>query len=254
MTDTPQPFDLANYVKEITESAKYLKMLVYGFPKVGKTTFAGTAPNPLFIAVEPGIVTLVKNEENRERFKNVRWIGCKNIEALNVITQSLRAGQVPDRETVVLDTLSEFEDKVLQSYMNKVVADGKKDNLWNPEWPEYKAVTGMLKQAILELRDLPRHVVVLCHLRDDPDKSRGGMNVYRPDLMPKLGNSLTAMFNLVGYMFKEDVNGQPVVKMRVEPTPNIVAGNHIWSGAAIIENPTFDMFQLERAMNVVRSE
>lgn len=244
-------FDLANYVKEITESAKYLKMLVYGFPKVGKTTFAGTAPKPLFIAVEPGIVTLVKNPENRERFKDVRWMGCKNINGLNIITQALRDGQVPDRETIVLDTLSEFEDKVMQHYMNQLVASGKKDNLWNPEWPEYKAITGMLKQAMMELRDIPRHVIVLCHLRDDPDKSRGGMNVYRPDLMPKLGNSLTAMFNLVGYMYKEN----EVVKMRVEPTPNIVAGNHIWSGDAIIENPTFDMFQLERAINNdVRSE
>lgn len=243
-------FDLANYVKEITESARYLKMLVYGFPKVGKTTFAGTAPNPLFIAVEPGIVTLVKNAENKERFKNVRWIGCKNMTGLTVITEHLRAGQVPDRETIVLDTLSEFEDKVLQQMMDGLVASGKKENQYNPEWPEYKAVTAMLKKAILELRDIPRHIIVLCHLRDDPDKSRGGMNVYRPDLMPKLGNSLTAMFNLVGYMYKEN----EVVKMRVEPTPNIVAGNHIWSGAAIIDNPTFDMFQLERAINDVRSE
>lgn len=246
----PNDFDLANYVKEITESARYLKMLVYGFPKVGKTTFAGTAPHPLFIAVEPGIVTLVKNAENKERFKDVRWIGCKNISGLTMITESLRAGQVPDRETIVLDTLSEFEDKVLQQHMDGLVDMGKKENRYNPEWPEYKAVTGMLKKAILELRDIPRHIIVLAHLRDDPDKSRGGMNVYRPDLMPKLGNSLTAMFNLVGYMYKEN----EVVKMRVEPTPNIVAGNHIWSGAAIIDNPTFDMFQLERAINDVRSE
>lgn len=243
MTDA-QPFDLANYMKEISASAQYLKMLIYGDPKVGKTTFAGTSPNPLFLAIEPGIITLVKNEANRERFKDVRWIGCKNLEALNVITQSLRAGQAPDRQTIVLDTLTEFEDKVLQQYMDKVVDSGQKENRYNPEWPEYKAVTAMLKKAILELRDIQRHIVVLCHCRDDADKSRGGMNVDRPALMPKLGSSLTAMFNLVGYMYKEN----EVVKMRVEPTLNIVAGNHIWDGPAIIENPTFDMFTLETAL------
>lgn len=246
MTDTPQPFDLAAMMKDVSESAKYLKMLIYGDPKVGKTTFAGTAPSPLFLAVEPGTVVLIKNKENKERFKDTKVLDLPNMATLNRVNIALRNNQAPDRKTIVIDTLSEFEDRVLGQYMKYAINKGitKNTNEFNPEFAEYKAVTGMLKTAMIQLRDLERHVIVLCHGRDDADKTRGGMSVDRPGLMPSLSKSLTGMFNLIGYMF---VDSDGIHKMRVKPTPNIVAGNHLWDGDPVVDNPTFDIF--ERAIN-----
>lgn len=247
MTD-PQPFDLAAYAQDITESANYLKMLVYGDPKVGKTTFAGTAPSPLFLAVEPGTVVLIKNEENRARFKDTKVIRPQSIKALETVVTALREGQMPDRKTIVLDTLSEFQHRVLMQWTKTAMQAGLTENRNElaPTWPEYNSVTNMLRKAIWELRDLNRHVIVLCHNRDDKDKTRGGVAVDRPALLPALGNSLTAMFNLVGYMYKNE-NGVPM--MQVEASPTVVAGSHIWDGPSIIENPTFDIFNLgERAV------
>jgi len=250
MTDTPQPFDLAACAQDITESAKYLKMLIYGDPKVGKTTFAGTAPSPLFLAVEPGTVVLVKNEENRARFKDTKVIDLTNMTMFNRIVSALNAGQMPDRKTIVLDTLSEFQHRVLMQWTGHAMNAGltKLDNAYAPEWPEFNSTTNILKKAIWELRDVKRHVIVLCHCRDDKDKTRGGLSIDRPALMPALGASLTAMFNLVGYMF---VDSDGVTKMRVQAAPTVVAGSHIWSGPPIIENPTFDTFSFERANDVI---
>ena len=246
MTDTPPAFDLATYAKDVTESAKYLKMLIYGDPKVGKTTFAGTAPSPLFLAVEPGTVVLVKNEENRARFKDTKVMEVKNMTMFNRVMGALRAGQMPDRKTIVLDTLSEFQHRVLMQWTKHAMDTGlsKNDNFLTPEWPEYNATTNMLKKAMWEFRDLERHIIVIAHCRDDSDKTRGGMSVDRPALMPSLGAQVAAMFNLVGYMF---VDHDGVTKMRVQASPTVVAGSHIWSGAPIVDNPEFDTFKIERA-------
>jgi hypothetical protein len=242
MTDVPAAkFDLDSAMKPILEASRYFKFLVYGDPKVGKTTFAATAPNPLILAVEPGTAVLTKNEENRKRFAHVKEYPCESLKVLEEVIAATRAGQGADRETYVFDTLTEFEDRTLAAYMKYIVkANPDKDkNEYNPEWPEYKAVTAILRKAMLELRDLEKHIIVICHCRDDADKTRGGMSVDRPALMPKLSSTLLGMFNLIGYMY---VDYDGTYRMRVVPTPNIVAGNHIWSGEAVIDNPTFDMF------------
>jgi hypothetical protein len=248
MTDAapPKPFDLADFMKDISESAKYLKMLIYGEPKVGKTTFAGTAPSPLFLTVEPGTVVLLKDEANRERFKDVKTLDLKNVSTLNRVVAGLNAGQVPDRKTIVLDSLSEFEKRCLLDWNKHAMSAGLTENRnqYAPTWPEYNSVTNILRQAIWNLRDVERHVIIICHTRDDKDKTRGGLSVDRPALMPSLGNSLAAMFNLVGFMSRDN-DGK--ISMQVEGTATVVAGSHIWSGPSIIENPTFDTFNLERA-------
>lgn len=238
-------FDLSTFAKDISESAKYLKMLVYGDPKVGKTTFAGTAPSPLFLTVEPGTVVLIKNEENRARFKDTKTLDLKNITMFNRIISALREGQMPDRKTIVLDSLTEFQHRVLMQWSEHAMKTGltKLNNPYAPEWPEYNSVTNILKKAMWEFRDVERHIIVIAHCRDDADKSSGGMRIDRPALMPALGSTLTAMFNHVGYMFME--NGIP--KMRVEASPTVVAGSHLWDGPPVVENPTFDMFNPERA-------
>jgi phage nucleotide-binding protein len=248
MTDTQAPpaFDLASLVRPVSESARYLKLLVYGDPKVGKTTFAATAPAPLFLTVEPGTVVLLKNEENRERFADVQTVDLKSITRLNQIMAALREGQMPERKTIVLDSLSEFQHRILMQWSDHAMKSGltKLNNPYAPEWPEYNSVTNILKKAMWELRDLDRHIIVIAHDRDDEDKNKGGMRIHRPALMPALGNTLAAMFNLVGRMFR-DSDG--VVKMKVVASPTEVAGSHLWDGPPVIENPTFDTFSFERA-------
>lgn len=246
MTDTIQAFDLGSISKTLQDAPLYLKMLIYGDPKVGKTTFAGTAPSPYFLAVEPGVAVLRKNEENKRRFADTKVVDVPNMTWFNRIVSALREGQLPDRKTVVLDTLTEFQDRVLMQWTKHAMSSGLTDNPneFAPTWPEFNSTTNILKKAVRELRDLQRHVIVIAHCRDDKDKTRGGMQVDRPALMPSLGNSTAAMFNLVGYM---EVNSNGVHTMRVVPTPNIVAGNHVWDGPPVIENPTFNMFLPERA-------
>lgn len=245
MSDVPQVIDLSSIATFLKDDPLYLKILVYGDPKTGKTTFAGTAPSPLFLRTEPGVSVLRKNEENKNRFKDTMVLDIPNASRFNSVVESLRAGQLPDRKTVVLDSLTELQDIVLRQWTKHAMASGLTDNRneYAPTWPEFNSVTNILKKLVRELRDIQRHVIVIAHSRDDKDTTRGGMRVERPGLMPSLGNTLAAMFNVVGYMEMRD--GVPV--MRVVATPNIVAGNHVWDGPPEIPNPTFDMF-LERAV------
>src|SRR5260221_8869191 len=166
MTNT-QSFDLAALAKPISESARYLKMLIYGDPKVGKTTFAATAPAPLFLTVEPGTVVLLKNAENRERFKDVQTVDLKSITMFNRIIGALRQGQMPDRKTIVLDSLSEFQQRVLMQWTTHAMGSGLTDNKneYAPTWPEFNSVTNILRKVMWEFRDVERHIIVICHNR-----------------------------------------------------------------------------------------
>lgn len=69
--------------------------LIYGPPKIGKSTLASTFPNALFVATEPGL-----------RFLNVMQTKCPDWVRFRDIIKQLRMPEAKDRyRTVVIDTV-----------------------------------------------------------------------------------------------------------------------------------------------------
>jgi hypothetical protein len=228
-------------IQDLATASKYVKMLVHGDPKTGKTVFAATAPKPLILDVERGTRSLTDAYWGN-KFSHVKVVPLNSMNDLRAAVTAARAGELAAYETLVLDTLTEFEDRTLAAYMRYAVSKNSEKNPYNPEWPEYKAVTGMIREQLIQLRDIDKHIIFITHSRNDADKSRGGMAVERPDIMPKLAASLTGMVDVIGYTMAPE-NG--VYKMRIVPTFNIIAGSRIKFETEVLENPSFDMFQLE---------
>lgn len=228
-------------VQGIEQASKYIKMLIHGSPKTGKTVFSATAPRPLFLDVERGMRSLT-DPFWKGKFDHVAAFPLNSMNDLREAVTAARGGELEAYDTLVLDTLTEFEDRTLAAYMRYTVSKNPERNVYNPEWAEYKAVTGMIREQLIQLRDVEKNIIMVCHTRNDEDKTRGGMRVERPDIMPKLSTSLTGMVDVIGYSFVQD----DIHKMRIVPTMNIVAGSRIKFDAVVLENPTFDMFQLEQ--------
>lgn len=82
-----------------------IKVVVYGDAGVGKTTLMGTAPNPLIISAEAGLLSL--------RGKDVPYIEVANMEELYEAYQFATSPEADRFETICLDSISEIAEIVL---------------------------------------------------------------------------------------------------------------------------------------------
>lgn len=84
-----------------------IKVVVYGDAGVGKTTLMGTAPNPLIISAEAGLLSL--------RGKDVPYIEVSNMDELYEAYQFATSPEADRFETICLDSISEIAEIVLAS-------------------------------------------------------------------------------------------------------------------------------------------
>src|SRR5512140_3187219 len=86
-------------VKAASTTQGKLKMVVYGNSGVGKTVFASTAPKPLFLSVEAGLLSIAH--------KDIDVVEINSTEDLNGAFDLLKNGK-HQYESVVLDSLTEM--------------------------------------------------------------------------------------------------------------------------------------------------
>lgn len=109
----PKPADdWASYLDEMEGGAP--KIIVYGLPGVGKSTFANTTPSPVFLQFEDGL----------RRIKCKKSPLIKTWESVMDEFKRLASKEHPFR-TVVLDTLDSLE-KIIH---NRVAKDNRKDSI-----------------------------------------------------------------------------------------------------------------------------
>ena len=107
---------MAILIKKYSPTSHKLKALIYGNPKTGKTTFAGTAPKPLFICAENGLLSIAS--------KSPDYVEVKTLQELKDLYGRLKSTS-PDYDTIVIDSLSEIS-KIIKDNLtncgNKVMA------------------------------------------------------------------------------------------------------------------------------------
>lgn len=167
-----------------------VKALVYGPAGAGKTVLATTAPNPVIISAEAGLLSI--------RHKDVPVITVTSIEEVHEAYQFLmHSSEGKAFDTVCLDSLSEI---------GEVVLNDEKKKTRDPR-QAYGALAEQASDLIRAFRDLPeRHVYMTAKMSQEKDGLTGAL-LYGPS-MPgaKLGQSL-------GYFFDE------VFCLRMEKDP-----------------------------------
>jgi hypothetical protein len=146
----------------------YLRVVVGGITKSGKTHFASTWPKPLFIAdaAEGGADTLKEMSKNQES-RNLWWDPktpptVHEIENMMEFPQevtklvNLAAQKKFPFQTVVVDSISIYAQRVLRE---KKRNDPGQDNR-----QRYGDLADALSAQIDRLHSLPCHVVWLCHI------------------------------------------------------------------------------------------
>jgi len=157
-----------------TDRASYengIKSLIYGESGSGKTTLCGTAPDPIILSAEAGLLAL--------RRKSIPVIEIKTMTDLEeAYLWLLKAKEAEQFQTACLDSLSEIGEVVLATEIRRA-----KD----PRQAYGELITKMT-QLIRSFRDLPRkHVVMLAKVEPFKDEMTGIVK-YGPS-MP--GNKLS---------------------------------------------------------------
>ena len=185
-----------------------IKVLVYGRAGMGKTTLCGTAPRPLIISAESGLLPL--------RGKRIPVIEVKDMksvwDAYNWVASSRDAQHL---DTICLDSLSEIAEVVL-------AAEKKKTR--DPR----QAYGGLIDEMIglvKGFRDLPHKHVVVTAKEVAATNPVTGVTRYGPKAPGQtVGPELPYLFDEVFYAsIGRDQSGAPFHYLRTRPDSQVDA-------------------------------
>lgn len=183
-----------------------VKILVYGSAGIGKTTLCATAPAPVIISNESGMLSLAKR--NLERMfgvdsagitYNIPVIEITNIQGLEQAYEWCRSSaEAKNFRTICLDSLSEMAEVVLNN-AKKTSKDPRQ---------AYGELIERMEDFIRKFRDLPDKNVYFSAKMEAFKDEFSGMVRYGPS-MPgaKLGQKLPYFFD---EMFRLGIGQDPV--------------------------------------------
>lgn len=134
-----------------------LRLVVYGDPGVGKTTFALSAPRPLVIDSDGGLVSAALQGIEALR---VEPEGFKTLEQIYLWAKQ----HSNEFDTIVFDSLTELQQMLLDELIfesKESYGRERKMALPMPEQSEYGASARQLHRVLHEFRRLGKHLIVI---------------------------------------------------------------------------------------------
>jgi len=167
-------------IKSTNQSVSSVKAIIYGASGVGKTMLAATAPKPIILSAEAGLLSLAKNDIDSIDVKTVDDV----MEAYQWLTESKEAEKY---ETIMLDSISEISEIYLAA-LKKVNKDPR---------AAYGQLATDVTSMIRAFRDIThKHIVFIS--KSAKIENDVGISIERPMLPGKnLTNGIMYHFDLV---------------------------------------------------------
>lgn len=188
-------------LEEFTES---VNMCIYSDPGVGKTVFAGTAPNALFLAVEAGTVSAKRQGSTADLWPINTW------DDLQAAYDWLHDN--PDVYTwVIIDTATQMQRLCMRGILNAAVAENRSRDLDIPALQDWNKYYNMFQRFVLAFNDLPVNVLWLAHTMKNEDED--GETLILPEISGPSHSPLReaqmfcAQMGVVAY-YKKSVQGR----------------------------------------------
>lgn len=204
-----------------------IKMLVYGDSGVGKTVFASTAPSPLFLDADKGMMS-VQNVVDRIPIDN--WSDLQ--EAWTFI-----ASGEHEYKTIVVDALNELQRIVMDSVIDKFnVRRMYEDQPTMADWGKaLNDFTNMIRMFV----SLPYNVIFIAH---------ASPRVFEEDrVLPQLNgkqtaNLLTRYMDIVGFMYVQ-ASEVRIARFLGFDLANAITKDRSWKLPPVLPDPTWDKMQ-----------
>lgn len=195
-----------------------LSILLYGMPKVGKTTAASRFPEPVFLSCEPGGTNFVTGE-----------IDVVDVEGIDHLEKLIPHLATSSYKTIVLDGFTWL--------INSSVRGRAKNATGNQRRRIYAEVTDQMARILGELLTMDRIVVATGHSRivevdDDTSPAtpkrgddEGDLQEIRPDINPSLAGGVLGLFSIICYCYPDQAGSRMITKPIKTSTHRILAGD-----------------------------
>ena len=190
--------------KPRTSMSSYV-WLVYGPPKIGKTTFANDWPKAFFIATEPGTAAMEAMEVDVSTWTDFEGV----LFALEK--------ERPKYRTVIIDTV----DNLWELLVDHVCTENGWQDLGDGGYGKgYKLARRKLTAAIARLRKLPYAIVFISHERRDAvegrdEKNRKIESEFITSQLP--GSARKVLHGSVDFILRAEMDADGTRLLRTQP-------------------------------------
>lgn len=227
-------------VQPPAESIKWLNMMVYGEPGVGKTYFLGTAQDhkltaPLLIVDLDGGVQTLRHRKDIDVVQVRGWNQLVGVyrDLFNAIPSD---GKKFPYGTIGIDTLSEIQALDLQEIMTAFSKINDKIDADVPDQRGYGKSSAHMRRIVRAFRDLPCNTIFNCHAQFERDNNMK-MKI-EPKLVGKLRIDVPGFLDVVGY-YRAEADGTDVTRyMQFQKTETTIAKDRTAALDPIEVNPT----------------
>lgn len=146
---------MAFVIKKKVEKAPPFRMVVYGTPGIGKTSFAGAAPNSLLIQVEDG-AELYQNITCTEKVTSF-------LEFMNGLYELADS----DFETISVDSVDALEGLITTYVVNTANVKTLGDLPYGQGYSQAAAHMANVQNAFDHLRSKGKNVIVIAHSKEE---------------------------------------------------------------------------------------
>lgn len=200
----------------VRTSASAMTALLYGRPKLGKSTFCSQAKNAIFLATEPGLNHL-----------EVFQTEVKTWEQMLAACGELAAGK-HEFKTVVVDTIDNLYRFCSEHVCRR---EGVQHEADLPFGKGYALIQNEFQRVLTKLAFLPMGLILVAHAVEKEFETRTG-KVTRvvPDLPERARRIVLALVDLVLFVdidVATGADGKPVARrvIRTKPSPTYDAGD-----------------------------
>lgn len=229
----PTSSDLLSKIQTVEEWSPRVNIGIYGDPGGGKTVLACTAPKPLLIDVERGALSL----KNHPELSGTKVLPINSFQEIDQVVGLLKNNKIPDVETVIIDTGSELQMRHLSEHVKVQAAKDSNRSKFLALGKDYQENTEVMRRTFSAFRDLPYHLVIICHTVEQTD-GETGMMFKRPALSPKVAGTFLGIMDLIGYLTFDAESGNR--NLQVMPTVRVQAKTRIGGLPPVMVNPTFN--------------
>lgn len=198
-----------------------LSFLIYGDPKVGKSTFAIKGNKVLVGDCEGGYRFMGGNDYNGDIAEIKNW---------NDLIEFKKMAEAGDYDVVVIDPINEILEKLIDAtkatknkrYTVLAAIGANKEQIYELSLGGWGFIKTQMKRFISDIKMINKNVLFIAHVKEEEYE---GIIKKTPKLDANLAKELMAKMDVIGYMRMANVEGKKTRVINFETSETFEAGD-----------------------------